>query len=127
VATINDKKWNFQRKGFWKKEIDIIADQSPYTKTHIKCSGWTQKLSVRAEDNNTYELKATGFWKRSWGWYDSSGQKIMEIKSNGLSRKRRGAITFLKPVRPELLWLMMVGWFQIIYYEDSSAAVAAAA
>jgi hypothetical protein len=123
VAAINDLKWNFQRKGFWKNKIEIIGQQSPYTKTYIECSSWTQKLTVRAEDNNTYQLKSNGFWKRGYGWYDSSGQKIIDIQSKPLSRKNRGIITLLQPMRRELLWLMILGWYQIAYYEESAAAV----
>jgi hypothetical protein len=125
VATINDLKYKFERKGFWKKEVSIEADQSPYTKTHFQC-GWGSKFSLRTEDNNTYYFKPIGFWRRTWGWFDATGQKVIEIKSNRLSRKRRGVVAFFQPIRPELLWLMMVGWFQVVYYEDSTAAAAAA-
>jgi hypothetical protein len=78
VVMINDHRWNFIRKGFWKKELDIEAQQSPFTKTNIKF-GWGNKFTVRAEDNNKYQFKSEGFWRRRYVWYDLAGQKLMEI------------------------------------------------
>lgn len=124
VVMINDLQWNFIRKGFWKKELDIEAQQSPFTKTHIKFSGWGNKFTVRAEDNNKYEFKSEGFWRRRYIWYDSAGQKLMEIRSNVFSRNRRGTATMLQPVSSELIWLMMLGWFQLVLWEEQAAAAA---
>jgi hypothetical protein len=125
VGIINDQEWKFTRKGFWKKELEIAAQQSPYTKTLIKF-GWGQKLSLRAADNNMYHFKSVGFWRRRWVWFDDAGQQLMEIKSNGFSRSRRAVVTMLQPVRKELLWLLLVGFFQIVIWEQQAAAVAAA-
>jgi hypothetical protein len=124
IVRINDLQWNFIRKGFWKKELDIEAQQSPFTKTQIKF-GWGHKFTVRAEDNNKYQFKAEGFWRRRYIWYDSAGQKLMEIRSNVFSRNRRGSATLLQPASSELIWLMMLGWFQLVLWEEQAAAAAA--
>lgn len=123
VGSINDRKWNFRRKGFWKKQLDIVAQQSPYTKTHIDLS-WKQRLSVYAGNNHLYHFKPIGFWRKSWGWFDSGGQKLIEMKSSRLSRKRRGIITVFQPAMQESYWLMLVGWFQLMAWEDQAAAAA---
>lgn len=125
IGMINDWQWKFIRKGFWKKELEISGQQSPYTKTHIKF-GWGHKLSVRAEDNNMYHFKAEGWWRRKWVWYNAAGQKLMEISSNHFSRQRRGKVLLLQPFRNELAWLMMVGWFQLVIWEEQTAATVAA-
>ena len=49
----------------------------------------------------------------------------MEIKSNGFSRSRRGVVTFIKPPNKELLWLMLAGWFQLVIWEEQTAATLA--
>ena len=123
VVIINDLQWNFTRKGFWKKELEVARQQSPYTKTLVKV-GWHSKFSVRAEDNNMYHFKSEGFWRRRYVWYDAAGQKLMEIRSNSFSRRRRGTVTMLQPARTELLWLMMLGWFQLVLWEEQAAAAA---
>src|SRR5919108_1556310 len=69
IGFINEEQWKFVRKGFWKKEVEIIAQESPYTKTHFKC-GWGHKLSLRGPDNNMYHFKSTGFWRKRWIWSD---------------------------------------------------------
>lgn len=125
VIIIDDIQWNYTRKGFWKKELEIERQQSPYTKTNIRF-GWSNKFSVRAEDNNMYHFKSEGFWRKRYTWYDAAGQKLMEMKSNSFSRRRRGTVTMLQPVRSELLWLMMLGWFQLVLWEEAAAAAAAA-
>jgi hypothetical protein len=125
VGTINNEEWKFVRKGFWKKDLEIAAQQSPYTKTNIKL-GWGHKLSLRGPDNNMYHFKATGFWRRRWVWTDAAGQKLMEIKSNGFSRSRRGLVSFNQQWSPLLSWLLLVGWFQLVIWEEQTAAAVAA-
>jgi hypothetical protein len=126
IGFINEKEWKFIRRGFWKIELEITGQQSPYTKTHIKF-GWSSKMSLRAPDNNMYHFKAVGFWRKRWIWYDAAGQQLMEIKSNGFSRSRRGIVTLNQPWNPTLAWLLMVGWFQLVIWEEQTAAAVAAA
>jgi hypothetical protein len=126
IGYINNDQWKFVRKGFWKKELEIKSEQSPYTKTNIKF-GWGNKISLRAPDNNTYNFKAVGWWRRRWIWYDAAGQQLMEIKSNGFSRSRRGIVTLNQPWTPTLSWLLLVGWFQLVIWEEQTAAAVAAA
>src|SRR5688572_28616395 len=63
-VTIKDMHWDFRRKGFWQRELEIVAHESPYTKTKIRFRGWRNKFSVRGEDNNMYHFKPLGFWQR---------------------------------------------------------------
>jgi hypothetical protein len=126
IGFINEDKWKFTRKGFWKRELEIEADQSPYTKTNIKF-GWGNKMTLRAPDNNQYHFKSTGFWRTRWIWSDAAGKQLMEIKSNGYSRSRRGLVTLNQPWSPTLSWLLMVGWFQLVIWEEQTAAAVAVA
>jgi hypothetical protein len=125
IGVINQDKWKFTRKGFWKKELEITAEQSPYTKTTVKF-GWSSKMTLRAPDNNTYHFKGVGWWRRRWIWFDSANQQLIEIKSNGFSRSRRGLVTLHQPWSPTLSWLLLVGWFQLVIWEEQAAAVGAA-
>jgi|ADGO01.1.fsa_nt_gi hypothetical protein len=126
VGRINDQEWKFVRKGLWKKELEIVAQQSPYTKIHVKL-GWRQKLTLRAPDNNSYTFKCAGFLRRRWVWLDARGQQLMEIKSRPLSRKRCGMVTQHAPWTPTLSWLLLVGWFQLVIWEEQTIGAAAAA
>lgn len=124
IGHINNEEWKFIRKGFWKTELDIVAQQSPYTKTHVKF-GWNQKLTLRAPDNNTYTFKTTGWMRKRWVWLDAQGIQIMQIKSNFFSRNRRGLITEHQAWTPLMSWLLLVGWYQLVIWEEQTAAVAA--
>lgn len=126
VGFINDNEWKFIRKGFWKKELEIKPEQSPFSKTLIKF-GWGNKMTLRAPDNNQYHFKCMGFWRKRWIWSDAAGRQLMEIKSNGFSRSRRGIVTPLQPWSPTLSWLLLVGWFQLVLWEEQAAAAVAVA
>ena len=126
IGYINQDHWKFVRLGFWKKELEISEQQSPYTKTHIRF-GWGHKMSLRAPDNNTYTFKQEGFWRRRWVWYNAADQPLMEIKSNGFSRSRRGLVMPHQTWSPLLSWLLLVGWFQLVIWEEQTAAAVAAA
>ena len=119
IGYINHEEWKFIRKGFWKKELEITAQQSPYTKIHIKLN------ELRAPDNNTYTFKPIGFMKRRGVWFDATGQQVMKIKSNHFSRGRRGLVTEHQAWTPLMSWLLLVGWFQLVIWEEQTAAAAA--
>lgn len=125
IGFINQDQWKFIRKGFWKRDLEISAQQSPYTKTNIKL-GWGSKLSLRGPDNNMYHFKSVGWWGKKWIWSDAAGNPLMEIKSNYFSRNRRGVVTNHQPWSPLLSWLLLVGWFQLVLWEEQAAAAAAA-
>lgn len=123
-AIIKNKKWQVRKGGFWKHYIEFIADQSPYTKEKIEF-GWNFNLKMTSGDGKTYHLKKTSFWKNVWSWLDESNQPVIEMKSNKLSRKNRGNVTFHQPQKTELTLLMLIGWFMIVSYEDATAAAGA--
>lgn len=124
VISIGDHKWKIKTAGFWKKSIELTAEQSPYTKTRIAYC-WNFRLSFPAENNHTYNFKPIGFWKRSWAWYDENDNPVVEMKTNQFSRKNRGQITLHQPPSNNGYLLMMLGWYQLLAYEQHSAAVAA--
>jgi hypothetical protein len=127
IAVIDDKKWKLRRVGFWKSYIEIIAEQSPYTKTRIEFS-WTFKTRYRAENGKEYVLKNTSSWKSKWAWLDENKNPVIEIKSCQFKRENRGHILIHanKPAPKELLLLMLVGWYQVTAQENNAAVVIAA-
>jgi hypothetical protein len=124
TISIKDNQWKVKTTGFWKKYIEIAAEQSPYTKNRLELK-WSYKLSFSFDSRQTYHLKSVGFWKRTWAWHDDQQKVILEIKSNQWSKSNRGKITLHQPLSVNLYFLMLLGWFQLLTYEEHSAVEAA--
>ena len=118
-GSFRNHEWKFLRKGLWRNRIEIVAQQSPYTKTHIRCS-WRRRFEVRAEDGNKYYFKQASFWHSKWVWKDARGEPVMEIKSRRLSGKNRGTITFLQTPQSAHQLLVLLGWYQLLAWEDQA-------
>jgi hypothetical protein len=111
MATLDHVKWG--------------AEQSPYIKLHIPTK-WICKMAVSLDTRHTWHFRGTGFWKRTWSWFDERGNLVIAIKSNMISRKNRGSIVFHQPVNNNLLMLMALGWYTVVAYEQQAAASSAA-
>ena len=120
---IGSKEWTILKKGFWKQIVEIEPAQSPYEKKRIELD-WRHRAKVQGPDGKLYQLRQTNFWKSIWSWQDDRKNSIGDLKSNMLSRKKRGTIRFSQPLKDELLWLFILGWFMLVSYEDASAAAA---
>jgi hypothetical protein len=122
-ARIGDKEWIFLRKGFWKQFVEIQAEQSPYEKKRIEFD-WRRRAKIEGPDGNLYQLRQTNCWKSIWSWLDDKNASIGVFKSNMLSRKKRGTIRFSQPLKEDLLWLLVLGWFMLVSEEDNAVAAA---
>jgi len=125
IVNIKDNQWKIKTVGFWKQHIEITAEQPPYAKSRIELK-WSFKLSFSFDNRQVYHFKSIGFWRRTWAWHDDQGKVVLEMKSNQWSKSNRGKITLHQPLSPNLCFLMMLGWFQVLKYEEHSAATAAA-
>jgi hypothetical protein len=123
IATIDNRRWIFNRVGFWKPYLEITAEQSPYTKTHLNYS-WNFKTEFRAGDGKNYFLKQTSYFRSGWTWLDENKTPVIEIRSKQLSRSKRGIIVLHQPENKELYLMMLIGWGQIIKSEDNAASAA---
>jgi hypothetical protein len=124
ILKIKDKQWKINTVGFWKSHIEITADQSPFTKSRIDFK-WNFKISF-SFDNRQYHLKRVGFWNQRWVWQDDKNNEVMEMKSKMFSKKNRGIITLHQPPSTDLYFLMLLGWFQVLGYEQHASTAAAA-
>ena len=52
---------------------------------------------------------------------------MIEIKSNGFSKKNCGEITSILPASTEHYLLMIIGWYQVMTQEEHAAVAASAA
>jgi hypothetical protein len=125
IVSIKDNQWKIKTSGFWKKHIELTAEQSPYTKIRIDFK-WNYRLSFSFDNRQVYYLKPVGFWRRTWAWHDDNDKVVLEIRSNQWSKNNRGKITMHQPPSANLYFLMVLGWYQLLTYEEHSAAAASA-
>lgn len=123
IARIGDREWTFSKKGFWKTSVEIDASQSPYQK-RIAEVNWRQRAKVEAVDGKTYHLRMTSFWKSIWSWMDERHTPVIDFRSNIWSRKKRGTVHFHQHLKEEQIWLLLLGWFLMVGFEDESTAAA---
>ena len=125
IFRVRDHQWKFKTTGFWKRFIEVTAEQSPYIKLRIHTK-WAYKMSVSLDNRNTWHFKGTGFWKRTWGWYDEKENMVIEIRSNYFSKKNRGEIILHQPITHDMLLLAALGWYEVVAFEEHTSASAAA-
>lgn len=124
TISIKNNQWKIKTVGFWKRYIELTAEQSPYTKSRIDFK-WSFKMSFSFDNRQEYHLKPVGFWRRTWSWYDDQEKMVLEIKSNQWSKSNRGKITLHQPLTADLYFLMVLGWYQLLAYEEHAGAAAA--
>jgi hypothetical protein len=123
IIQIGDHTWQIKRIGFWKKQIELKADQSPYTKVSIPYN-WKYRISYRTDSGIVYSFKPTGFWKRTWAWFNEKEQMVIGMKTVASFSKRRGEISIYQPPTEELYLLMILGWYQLLTYQQHASAAA---
>lgn len=123
MASIGNRQWRLTRRGFWKQAMEIVAEQSPYTRQTVNFN-WRYRVSLHGEDGREYSLRQANCFRQKWVWTDESGTPVLEIKSNMFSHKRRGVVQLLRPYSASLAWMVLVGWFVIVAQEDATAVVA---
>jgi hypothetical protein len=120
---IGKNQWQIQSVGLWKKHLDIIADQSPFTKLQLDFS-WKYKLRFKDSRGNWYLFKRTSVWGSTWAWIDEKGKPYIQMKSKHFSRSSRGYILLFEQGNEEMYLMMLIGWYQLIAYERQAAAAA---
>lgn len=123
--TIGSKSFSIKRTGWWKRFINIEANQSPYTKWSIPQS-WSGGEEIRYEDNRVYKLKKSGIFSCKWHWFNERGEPVIEYAENQWSFHPKARVSILIEPNETSLWLVAVGWFIMLCRRQDSAAAAAA-
>jgi hypothetical protein len=124
VISIGANTYAIKRTGWWKRFINIEANQSPFTKWNVQQS-WRGSEEFRTENNRVYRLKKAGVFTNKWHWLNESGEPVIEFKEHPWSFNQRASAFFYTSVDETALWLVAVGWFMIICKQQDAAAAAA--
>jgi hypothetical protein len=121
TASFGESQWTFKISGFFKRFLEVTAQQSPYTKSRVKLC-WNHKLTFTTDERNSWFLKPVGFWKRSWSWLNDKNEPVIQLKSNSFSKNNRGEVLLQQPVNKESFLLILIAWIQVIVSEDEAAS-----
>ncbi len=113
-------KWTINRSG-WNYKLLIDSDQKLYA-GEIKF-GCNYRMAVLL-DGKTYQLRCRSMWKNQWEWVDETGKSVMSFRSNMWSRRNRGCVYLYDSV-PHQEYLLTLGWFMMVTYEDDASLMAA--
>lgn len=125
VISVGAKTYSIKRTGWWKRFINIEANQSPFTKWNVQ-QCWRGGEEFRTENNRVYRLKKAGIFSNKWHWLDEQDQPVIEIRESHWSFTKKATAHFYNTVDDTSLWLVGVGWFMIICKQQDAAAAAAA-
>ena len=80
IGTLNNKKYTFQTKGFFKQETEIIDDKNVVVGT-INYNNWMTKATLFIQDKK-YLWEYTNLWNTKWRIYNS---ETIDIQYKGSS------------------------------------------
>lgn len=121
IAAFGDRQWRFNLSGFWKPEMEITAEQSPYIKYKMAW-GHNARLSFRSSDGFEYQFYRKGFWKQRWYWKDHADNILMEFHPSGFFSK---ATCYIHQPHKEFIYLLMLmGWCKVRMVQEAAAAAA---
>lgn len=122
--SIGTKSYSIKRTGWWKRFIQIEANQSPFTKWNVQ-QCWKGGEEFRTENNRVYRLKKAGIFTNKWHWLNENGEPVIEFKEHHWSFTQKASAAFYSSIDDTTLWLVAVGWFMIICKQQDAAAAAA--
>ena len=125
IIRIVDSTWSICRKGVFRHRLEIAADQSPYSKWNLRM-GWSAVEPLRMEDHKLFEFRKRGFWSCSWQWLDERKDPLIDIRLKKFSIQKRADILCPVNIDRDAAFLMLIGWFVVLCYEDDAAVVAMA-
>src|SRR5688500_4895309 len=121
TASFGEWQWTFKIDGFFKRFLEVAAQQSPYTKSRVKLN-WDNKLSFTTDERNNWCLKPVGFWKRTWNWFNDKNESVIQLRSNAFSKNNRGEVLLNQRVNKESFLLILIAWFQVIVEEEKTVS-----
>lgn len=119
AQTKSGQQWTLRRTGFFRNKIAVESSVKAYDNIDIHFS-WTYQLRL-SFGHGELRLRRSGFWKNKYEWLDERDNPMMEFHSRTWSRKNRGAVRVVNAAHPHFLFLLSLGWFITVAYEDDSA------
>lgn len=112
-GVINEEKFSFRTKGFFKKTTTIISKKDKEVIGRITYNNWMTKASIQIDDERS-RWKYDNFWNTKWSISDSDG---MQLKYTGSTSS--GSISS----NTDNALLLLSGLYVTNYYSQATVAV----
>jgi len=76
TAEINGEKYEFQERGFFSQETDIVDISENKIIGKIKYNFWRSKTFIEVNNEN-FTCESKNFWGTKWSIYNSKGTNIL--------------------------------------------------
>jgi hypothetical protein len=126
TATSADGVWTFKRTGFFRPLVTVRKEGSEKDVATFRDSTWKQGGTLELSDGRRY-LASTNFWSTKYDISSESGEPLISFERIGglfhMSTEVR--IHAEAAHKPELPWMVMLGWYLIVLMHRDHAAAAA--
>ena len=129
TAESADGCWTFKRVGFWKPRVTIRGCGTDLDIAVFKNNTWSGGGTLEFPDGRKF-LASTNLWQTNFEFKTEAGEELVRFKTGGLLRlSAKVEIQPDQAGKPELPWVVMLGWYLFImmYVDTASSADAVAA
>jgi hypothetical protein len=115
TAVTADRRWAFNREGFWRSRITVRVPGS-VTTFAVFYPRWLGGGSLEGQPGRPLRMVSRSWWRAQWDWVDEVGQPLVHIKNQGrwFEVKYRVVIERQAIALPEMPLLVMLGLYVIV-------------
>jgi hypothetical protein len=122
-------KWTIKRTGFLSPRVSVREASTGRERAVLHIHLHTNLLQVPG--GGSYRWLRTGFWVPAWEFQDASGRELLDIEPVREESQLKGGLVEVAAegkTNPELLLLLVVGWYFIVqsWIEDEAVAASRA-
>jgi hypothetical protein len=120
-----DGVWTFKRTGFFNPVVTVRVEGSEKDIATFKNNTWQDGGTLALMDGRTYRA-STNFWMTTYMIANESDEALVLFKRVGglLHMSTEVEIQPVAAHKPELPWMVMLGWYLIVLMHQDQAAVA---
>lgn len=127
TARSADGTWTFKRTGFFRPVVTARAQGSEKDIAVFRNDTWHRGGTFELPDGRTY-LASTNFWATTYDITTQTGEPLISFKRIGgvFHLTTEVEIHAAAARKPELPWMVMLGWYLIVLMQHDAAAGTAA-
>ena len=122
-----DGHWTFKREGFWNPRVTARVAGSD-TDIAVFRPRWMGGGTLEFPDGHAQHLSSANFWQSEWVWKETQ-EPLIRFKGRQGFMKAKGQVEVAPEAagRPDLAFLILLGWYLILLHAEDAAASTAAA
>lgn len=124
AAESADGCWMFERVGFWRNKVRVRVCRAESDTAIFKFSRWGDGSGVLQLPGGQKLYATANFWRTEYEFKSVAGEPMLRISSVGLLRENARVDLHAGAERlPELVWLVMLGWYLMLTMSVGAATM----